>query len=89
MSQSAIQEISLSGLPKTQASTKDAMITAGEEAIKSLVVEGLWSWINNHQETPIKLSFWFVHKTFTIADLEPAFELLLGPNPAHIAPQSV
>lgn len=41
----------------------------------------LWKWVRRNGDKTVRLSFWFVHKTFRVRDLESVFALLLGPAP--------
>lgn len=51
------------------------------DAIKTVVTDLLWAWIDAHQDMPFTLKVWFFRKTFKIGDLDPVFEILLGPRP--------
>jgi hypothetical protein len=49
---------------------------------KAAIAAVLWSWINEHRNDRVwTVRFWIISKTFTIGDLIPVFELLLGPAP--------
>lgn len=51
------------------------------DALKSIVTNLLWEWIDAHQDLPFTLHVWFFRKTFRIGDLDSVFEILLGPRP--------
>lgn len=54
------------------------------EAHIAVVAKLLWAWIDSNRSKRVRLKVWIFTKTFTIEELIPVFELLLGPKPAQV-----
>jgi hypothetical protein len=52
---------------------------------KAALAAALWGWIEQHKNDRVwTVKFWIISKTFTIGDLYPVFELVLGPAPLRM-----
>ena len=65
------------------AAIDQAATVAIPPAVLDALKAALWAWTDEHAEDRVfTVKIWIISKTFRVKDLDPVFELILGPKPA-------
>lgn len=52
-----------------------------DPVMKSIISDAFWAFFHNNRNYKIKIKVWFISTSVSLAQLEPLFTLLFGPDP--------